>query len=100
MFFSASWICVLRYYYQIYDKRQQRPLESFAVRLSRGSIANRGEVSRTSFSMVSVEEYMTPPPAYDMVFKNPAFQLDDENVKLPSYDEVVVNESSEANKRY
>lgn len=47
---------------------------------------NAGEVSVTSVSTVIIDDYRTPPPAYNMVFKNPVFEGDD---KLPSYEETV-----------
>lgn len=65
---------------------------------------NHSEISVTSFSVVS-DEHGTPPPAYSVVFKNAAFELDDENDKLPSYEEVVVESGNESvvreeNRRY
>lgn len=101
--FSLSWICVLSYYYKLYDKNNQRTVRNRprlarddAARTNRGSL--RGEISATSFSIVS-DEYGIPPPAYNVVFKNVGFQLNDEDDKLPSYEEAVVTETADG-RRY
>lgn len=98
MLFSVCWICVLSYYYKLYDKNNRRTARNRprqtrgnAARINRGSSVIGGEISATSFSVVS-DEYVTPPPAYNVVFKNAAFQLNDENDKLPSYEEAIVTE--------
>lgn len=75
----------------MYDKKQNRLNGITRNRRSNGNVA---EISRTSFSVVSENEdgiVLPPPPAYNVIFKNPAFELDefDGDNKLPSYDEVV-----------
>lgn len=52
------------------------------------------EVSATSVSSIIIDDYRTPPPPYNVVFKNPVFEGDD---KLPSYDEIVTNEQRSDN---
>lgn len=49
---------------------------------------NTGEISVTSVSTAIMDDFRTPPPAYNVIFKNPVFEGDD---KLPSYEETVGN---------
>lgn len=54
---------------------------------ARRNFRNRN-ISVTSISSIIIDDYRTPPPAYNMVFKNPVFAGDDDD-KLPSYEETI-----------
>lgn len=97
MLFSAAWICVLSYYYQLYDKKQRRTQR--AARINANT-----EISATSVSSVALDDYRAPPPPYNIIFKDsdPAFSCNDD--KLPSYEEAFVganrNQASVENGRF
>lgn len=86
--FAIGWVCVLSYYYQLCDKKTERMAQRLQRRVARRYGINE-EFSVSSVSTVIIDDYRTPPPAYNAVFKNPVFEGDDD--KLPSYEESIGN---------
>lgn len=74
-------MCVLSYYYQLCDKKNARIIRTLQRRAARA--ARRNE----EFNISAIDNYGVSPPAYNVIFKNPVFEGDDD--KLPSYEESV-----------